>query len=136
MTPCPACGGSRLTGNGTCAACGRVSDAPPAATTAHFSPGQAFGPRYKILRLLGVGGMGSVYLAWDEELAVEVALKIIRPEAVSDPTTARAVERRFKRELLLARQVTHQNVVRIHDLGEIEGVKYITITTRGACRRR
>ena len=128
MTPCPACGGSRLTGDGTCAVCGRVSDAPPITTTAHFSPGQAFGPRYKILRLLGVGGMGSVYLAWDEELAVEVALKVIRPEAVADPTTARAVERRFKRELLLARQVTHRNVVRIHDLGEIEGVKYITMT--------
>ena len=44
-----------------------------------------------------------------------------------DPTAAAEIERRFKRELLLARQVTHKNVVRIHDLGEIDGIKYITM---------
>ena len=46
---------------------------------------------------------------------------------MSDPAAAAEVERRFKRELLLARQVTHKNVVRIHDLGEIDGIKYITM---------
>ena len=46
---------------------------------------------------------------------------------MADPTAAREIERRFKRELLLARQVTHKNVVRIHDLGEINGIKYITM---------
>ena len=44
-----------------------------------------------------------------------------------DATAAQDIERRFKQELLLARQVTHKNVVRIHDLGEIDGIKYITM---------
>src|SRR5262245_27492148 len=89
--------------------------------------GQAFGTRYHIIRVLGVGGMGAVYQAWDAELGVSVALKVIRPEIADDPIAGREIERRFKRELLLARQVTHRNVVRIHDLGEIDGIKYITM---------
>ena len=71
--------------------------------------------------------MGAVYQAWDQELSVVVALKVIRPEVAADPERARMLERRFKQELLLARQVTHKNVVRIHDLGQINGVKYITM---------
>jgi tetratricopeptide (TPR) repeat protein len=97
------------------------------AGTGVFSPGTAFGGRYHVIRLLGAGGMGAVYQAWDNELAVAVALKVIRPEVMVDPDGARDLERRFKRELLLARQVTHKNVVRIHDLGEIDGIKYITM---------
>jgi serine/threonine protein kinase/lipopolysaccharide biosynthesis regulator YciM len=89
--------------------------------------GTPFGRRYHLIRQLGTGAMGTVYQAWDEELAVVVAIKVIRPEAMADPAAARDLERRFKRELLLARNVTHKNVVRIHDLGEIEGVKYITM---------
>jgi eukaryotic-like serine/threonine-protein kinase len=89
--------------------------------------GQSFGHRYHIIRALGVGGMGAVYQAWDAELGVTVAIKVIRPEVMADPTAAAEIERRFKRELLLARQVTHKNVVRIHDLGDIHGVKYITM---------
>ena len=90
-------------------------------------PGTAFGSRYHLTRLLGMGGMGAVYQAWDEELGVSVALKVIRPEITADPGAARDIQRRFKRELLLARQVTHKNVVRIHDLGEINGIKYLTM---------
>jgi tetratricopeptide (TPR) repeat protein/tRNA A-37 threonylcarbamoyl transferase component Bud32 len=89
--------------------------------------GQPFGPRYHLVRLLGAGGMGAVYQAWDQELGVVVAIKVIKPEAMENPEAARELERRFKRELLLARNVTHKNVVRIHDLGEVEGVKYITM---------
>jgi eukaryotic-like serine/threonine-protein kinase len=92
-----------------------------------LAAGQAFGPRYHVIRLLGSGGMGAVYQAWDDELAVAVAIKVIRPEIVADPVMGEELERRFKRELLLARQVTHRNVVRIHDLGEIDGIKYITM---------
>jgi tetratricopeptide (TPR) repeat protein/tRNA A-37 threonylcarbamoyl transferase component Bud32 len=90
--------------------------------------GDAFGDRYRIDKLLGFGGMGAVYKAWDQELDIPVALKVIRPELAQDPAVAEQLDRRFKRELLLARQVTHKNVVRIHDLGEIDGVKYITMT--------
>jgi serine/threonine protein kinase/tetratricopeptide (TPR) repeat protein len=95
---------------------------------APLAPGQSFGPRYHIIRLLGVGGMGAVYQAWDTELSVAVAIKVIRPEAMSDATLAADIERRFKRELLLARQVTHKNVVRIHDIGQIDDIKYITMS--------
>jgi len=89
--------------------------------------GQMFGTRYHIIKLLGAGGMGAVYQAWDDELGEAVAVKVIRPEAVADPSAAADLERRFKRELVLARQVTHKNVVRIHDLGEIDGIKFITM---------
>jgi serine/threonine protein kinase/tetratricopeptide (TPR) repeat protein len=89
--------------------------------------GEAFGPRYHIIRMLGIGGMGAVYQAWDAELGVSVAIKVIRPEAMADPEAAAEIERRFKRELLLARLVTHKNVVRIHDIGEVAGIKYITM---------
>ena len=88
--------------------------------------GEAFGPRYHIIKMLGAGGMGAVYQAFDAELGVAVALKVIH----RDPrigTVSRDSERRFKTELLLARQVTHKNVVRIHDLGEIDSIKYITM---------
>ena len=92
-----------------------------AETVAPLKIGQAFGPRYHILKLLGTGGMGAVYQAWDAELGVTIALKVIRGRASQE------AEHRFKRELLLARQVTHKSVVRIHDLGEMSGVRYITM---------
>lgn len=108
----------------------RLSDAPRpvARDTAHLQAGDAFGTRYRILKALGVGGMGVVYQAWDQTLNVVVALKVIRPDTVADPHAAADIERRFKQELLLARQVTHRNVVRIHDLGDVDGTKYITMS--------
>ena len=92
-----------------------------------LTPGAAFGSRYRILRQLGAGGMGVVYQAWDDELGLAVALKVIKPEVSADPWVASRLEHRFKRELLLARQVTHKHVVRIHDIGEIDGIKYLTM---------
>ena len=82
-----------------------------------------FGPRYRIDRMLGQGGMGAVYKAWDKELERPVALKLIRPELAVDP----AVEQRFKQELLLASKISHKNILRIHDLGEAAGVKFISM---------
>jgi tetratricopeptide (TPR) repeat protein len=90
--------------------------------------GTDFGPRYHIIRTLGAGGMGSVYHAWDKELHVAVALKIIRRSQNVDTVGARDLEERFKRELLLARKVTHKSVVRIYDLGVVDGIKYITMS--------
>jgi tetratricopeptide (TPR) repeat protein/tRNA A-37 threonylcarbamoyl transferase component Bud32 len=88
--------------------------------------GQSFSARYHVIKLLGAGGMGAVYQAWDAELGVAVALKVIRTDHRRRAASVEA-EKRFKNELLLARQVTHKNVVRIHDLGEIDGIKYITM---------
>jgi len=90
--------------------------------------GESFGDRYRIDGLLGFGGMGAVYKAWDTQVDIPVALKVVRSEATADPAMTRQLDRRFKRELLLARQVTHKNVVRIHDLGKVGDVKYITMT--------
>lgn len=86
-------------------------------------PGKILGGRYEILQLLGEGGMGAVFKARDRELDRLVALKVIRPELLGDPE----ILRRFKQELILARQVTHKNVIRIFDLGEAESIKFITM---------
>ena len=104
-----------------------TAGASSAGASANDLVGKSLGSRYSVLRLLGAGGMGAVYEAFDQDLGVAVALKTVRPEIAADPETARALERRFKHELLLARQVTHKNVVRIHDLGEVDGIKYITM---------
>ena len=90
--------------------------------------GTKLGTRYTVLKLLGRGGMGAVYQAYDDELGVAVAIKTILPGEGSDAYTRRDQVSRFKSELLLARQVTHKNVVRIHDLGEFNGLKYITMS--------
>ena len=108
-----------------------IGGASPATSdddTGPLKPGQTFGPRYHIIKPLGVGGMGAVYQAWDAELGEAVAIKVIRPEVMANRKAAEELEKRFKRELLLARQVTHKNVVRIHDLGDIDGIKYITMS--------
>jgi tetratricopeptide (TPR) repeat protein/predicted Ser/Thr protein kinase len=88
-----------------------------------LQPGHILGGRYEILELLGQGGMGAVYKARDREVDRLVALKVIRPELAMHPD----VLQRFKQELILARQVTHKNVIRIFDLGEAEGAKFISM---------
>jgi eukaryotic-like serine/threonine-protein kinase len=86
-------------------------------------PGEVIGERYEILNLLGQGGMGAVYHARDHVLDRDVALKVIRADMAANPQ----ILNRFKQELLLARQVTHRNVIRIFDLGQAEGLKFITM---------
>ena len=88
-----------------------------------FPAGTVLAGRYEIVRVLGEGGMGAVYQARDRELERVIALKVIRPELAGNA----AILQRFKQELILARHVTHKNVVRIYDLGEADGVKFITM---------
>jgi serine/threonine protein kinase/Tfp pilus assembly protein PilF len=85
--------------------------------------GARLGNRYEIVAMLGEGGMGAVYKARDLELDRIVALKVIRSELAWRPE----ILQRFKQELILARKVTHRNVVRIFDLGEADGIKFITM---------
>jgi len=89
----------------------------------HLTPGAVLGDRYEIIRLLGQGGMGAVYQAQDQELERQVAIKVIRADMASNPE----ILRRFKQELILARQITHKNVIRIFDLGQADGIKFITM---------
>ncbi len=101
-----------------------VSPAPPSSLGALvLQPGSLLGNRYQIIQILGEGGMGAVYKARDSELDRIIALKVIRPELASNPE----ILQRFKQELILARQVTDRNVIRIFDLGEANGIKFITM---------
>jgi serine/threonine protein kinase len=89
----------------------------------YFSPGDLFADRYLIVEEIGRGGMGVVYKAEDRILGTSVALKIIHPLYASSPFMVD----RFKEETLLARSITHENVIRIHDIGEKDDVKYISM---------
>jgi eukaryotic-like serine/threonine-protein kinase len=115
---------------------GTSPDSPPAAPNAKLrsrsvvhsdpttlEPGIVLAQRYEIVEILGQGGMGAVYKATDRELNRTVAVKVIRPDLARDP----AIVDRFKQELLLSHQVTHRNVIRIYDLGEADGMKFITM---------
>src|SRR5208283_6145904 len=89
---------------------GPASD--PASTTQELSVSQVLAGRFRIVRFIAGGGMGEVYEAEDQELRERVAIKTIRPEILAQPDSLT----RFKREVSLARQVTHPNVCRIFDL--------------------
>jgi serine/threonine protein kinase/formylglycine-generating enzyme required for sulfatase activity len=86
-----------------------------------LKPGETFARRYRIDAKLGEGGMGAVYRAYDTLAQVPVALKLILRTA-----SPSALER-FRREAVLARKVAHAHVCRIHDLGEADGVHYVTM---------
>ncbi|MGD0178463.1 MAG: protein kinase, partial [Terriglobales bacterium] len=90
---------------------------------ATLEPGMVLAQRYEIVEILGQGGMGAVYKATDRELNRAVAIKVIRPDLARD----QGIVDRFKQELLLAHQVTHRNVIRIYDLSEADGMKFITM---------
>lgn len=88
-----------------------------------FAAGDELGHRYRVEQMLGQGGMGRVFKAYDAELDRTVALKVLQPELTTD---ANAMQR-FKQELLLASRISHKNILRIHDLGEADGVKFISM---------
>ncbi len=90
---------------------------------ATLGPGSQFGPRYRIESEIGEGGMGKVYKAHDSDLDRTVALKLVRPELARDASSLQ----RFKQELQLASRISHRNILRIHDLGDVEGVKFISM---------
>jgi eukaryotic-like serine/threonine-protein kinase len=93
-------------------------------TTANIlEVGQVLGGRFEIQEMLGIGGMGAVYKAYDRDIDRVIALKCIRPELAKDPE----ITQRFTQELLLARQIAHKNVIRIFDVRDSGGLKFITM---------
>src|SRR5437870_1528407 len=90
---------------------------------ARFVPGTILAERYRIVGLLGKGGMGEVYRADDLKLGQPVALKFLPDHLLSDG----AALARFHREVRVARQVSHKNVCRVYDIGEIEGRHYLSM---------
>lgn len=87
-------------------------------------PGATFAGRYEVKEIIGAGGMGVVYRAFDRELQEPVAIKTLRPEALAGGPAALE---RFKQEIRLARRIAHRNVVRTYDLGEQNGMYYLTM---------
>jgi serine/threonine-protein kinase len=98
----------------------------PAPTTPRafeFSEGAIFAERYKIQKRIGRGGMSSVFKATDLELGVDIAIKVFTQPIEEDAEQLR----RFKQELVLSRQLTHANIVRLFDIGAHQGYRYITM---------
>jgi eukaryotic-like serine/threonine-protein kinase len=79
-----------------------------------FQPGQIVAGRFRVVRLLGTGGMGQVFLAYDEKLRVSIALKTLHATFARDPESVE----RFRREIRVAREVSHSSLCRIYDLVE------------------
>jgi eukaryotic-like serine/threonine-protein kinase len=135
---CPACQAVNDAAARSCARCGADLLAPTAVTppptavspvpttvvvAVDLSPGTIFAGRYEIVRPLGQGGMGMVYLARDRTLDEPTAIKVLRPDFARDPSMAQ----RFRSEIKLARRVRHRNVAAIHDYGEDGGLLFISM---------
>lgn len=133
---CKNCGSENLGTSNVCSVCGNPifsSGAEEENATrllqsgardpVNFQEGEIFAERYRIVAEIGRGGMGRVFRAVDLDLDIEIAIKVIRPEFLEDERMVR----RFKNEILLAREVSHENVVRIHDFSEWQGIKFITM---------
>src|SRR5918995_797566 len=90
---------------------------------ARFVPGTILAERYRIVGLLGKGGMGEVYRADDLKLSQPVALKFLPQRYLSDG----AALSRFHREVRVARQVSHRNVCRVYDIGEVDGQHFLSM---------
>jgi hypothetical protein len=145
---CPACHKEISSDAGACPSCGfsfddatRLLDYPASSLAgpgkaprrpsnsfdsiddARFVPGTILAERYRIVGLLGKGGMGEVYRADDLKLGQPVALKFLSAELVSD---SEALARLY-REVRIARQVSHPNVCRVYDIGELDGHHFLSM---------
>jgi serine/threonine-protein kinase len=148
MTRCSHCQTEIPAGSATCRSCGQpVADAPgnvlPPTVPASESPaqdedespcgcggepvfekGSLLDERYRIVSQIGTGGMGTVYRAWDERLDQDVALKFVSAPCGSAQATAAP---QMLNEVKLARRVTHPNVCRVHDIGEVCGCPFFSM---------
>src|SRR5580700_1763685 len=144
MVTCSGCGAASSDTVRFCPSCGRalasldtptlepdeISVVPkPAPSPSHppqsggFSPGTVLVERYRIVALLGRGGMGEVYRAEDLKLGIVVALKFL-PASLQHDAAALAG---FHSEVRNARQVSHPNVCRVYDIGEVNGQHFLTM---------
>ena len=138
---CPGCGRATEPAWNACPDCGRRLGATPppgetpartisgggtqvlSAAAAPVGPGGIFHGRYRILEVLGQGGMGTVYLAEDQVTGDQVCLKVIRPEF----TASASLAQRFLREGKLTRGLRHENVVAVYDVNVASGMFYIVM---------
>jgi serine/threonine protein kinase len=139
---CPSCSAVSPRDSVFCNKCGALLDAAPFAATetaqqprsstpsssnsldeGRFPPGTLLAQRYRIVSLLGRGGMGEVYRANDLLLGQTVALKFLPAQW----TSHEGALARFRNEVRIARQVSHPNVCRVYDIGEAEGATYLSM---------
>ena len=137
VTRCSACGTDVVPESRFCANCGAhlavsaVVTAPPAPGASsssapkegRFPVGIVLGERYRILGLLGRGGMGEVYRAHDLKLEQQVALKFLPEAAAFNP----GLMERFRSEVRIARQISHRSICRVYDLGDVNGAAFISM---------
>src|SRR3989454_1064781 len=109
--------------SGVVTAPGGVARGPGREGSSRFTPGAVISGRYRLVALLGRGGMGEVYRADDLTLDHPVALKFLPEDVAHDG--ARLAQ--FHNELRIARQVSHKNVCRLYDLGEADGRQFLTM---------
>ena len=88
-----------------------------------FPPGTLLAKRYRIAGLLGKGGMGEVYRAYDLTLEQPVALKFLPEASAANPAAMASL----RNEVRIARQVSHPNVCRVYDIGQVQGQSYISM---------
>lgn len=112
---CPTCAVPIEGGGDLCLSCGR--------SVSNLAIGSVLASRYELRAVLGKGGMGLVYRAFDRLLEEDVAIKVLR----TDLSSSADVVRRFRGEIKLARKVSHPNVCRIHDYGEEGPLGYISM---------
>jgi eukaryotic-like serine/threonine-protein kinase len=125
---CPHCSTVNPDFADSCSRCGTPipvgeSETMQVVDSTALSIGSDFGPRYRIEALLGQGGMGRVYKALDKDLDRYVAIKVVRQGVMAEGDALK----RFKQELLLASKISHKNILRIHDMGEVGQVKFISM---------
>jgi len=123
---CPACQQSNPDGARFCLGCGGVLAAAGAvvpADPARAALERVLGHQYNILRLLGRGGMGAVYLAQEKALERAVAIKVLPPETATDADS----RERFRREARVAARLTHPNIVPLHTFGDVDGMLYFVM---------
>lgn len=144
MSTCPRCSAATPSGAAFCSSCGaRLGDPSETPTVAapggislatpmrvaggfqgaRFAPGDVLGGRYRVVSRLGAGGMGEVYRAEDLRLGTTIALKLLSP-GLAGSSGALA---RLHDEVRHAREVTHPNVCRVHDIAEADGVNFLTM---------
>ena len=119
---CPSCATPLQAGDAETRTIHRQSSSISTAEEGRFPAGTVLAGRYRVLGLIGQGGMGEVYRAWDLILSQAVALKFLGRESMSEAALVR-----FRNEVRIARQVSHPNVCRVYDIGFIEGFHFLSM---------
>ena len=122
---CTHCGAALIADDVFCNKCGAraVADLPIPADPLRATLERALGTQYDVVRLLGRGGMGAVYLAREKALERAVAIKVLPPDVATDADS----RERFRREARTAARLTHPNIVPLHTFGDAEGMLYFVM---------